>query len=698
MNTNLRFKRLAWLLCSVASRAAMADTQLAEHDYFSELPQVLTVTRLAQPISDTPGAVTIIDRETIRRSGAREVADLLRLVPGYLVAGKTGANPTAAYHAPLDDFGIRNLVMIDGRSVYSSSYFGGTFRGLMGLLLEDIERIEVLRGSNSAAYGANALFGTINIVTRNTADTHGAEVSVTSGEGGINDKYARIGWGNEVANFRLSAGQRKDSGYGNLYDDKALSQLHFRGDLRLSGDQELMIAAGMTDLASGDGFLGRAGNPERTIDWRTAYLQGQWTRQLSETDSLKLTASFDEERFGDDFPYLYDPSVIISFNTRGRRANLELQHQLGISTELRVVWGGGYKYEDVNSAPLYATNENISIHEVRLFGSLEWRLHPQWLINAGGFYGHHSWTGDYFSPRLMANFQATPDHTFRAGISESTRTPTLFELASDVRYYPKNALNTPLAFPLPGKPDAQDFMPYLAAMKQPFRTYASSGTVQPEKLYTEEIGYFGNFRELRMTLDVRIYMEHMKDLIVEDDIRVIPGYLSGVVPSGTMTQLGPLPFNFPISTPVKLEDFFNSSGFSIHGLEYQLRWKPLEDTEIWLNQAFEDTHWEDKKTESVAPTHATTIAWFQKLPYDFDLGVIYQTMGPMNWHEAADALPSRRRTDVRLAKPFRIGSTRAEAALVVQAANGTYPEYQTDHGVTQTTFERRAFGTLRIEF
>ncbi len=684
MSNKYQIRPLVWLLCSMAGSAALADTQSAEQDYFSELPLVLTVTRLAQPLSETPGAVTIIDRETIRRSGAREVTDLLRLVPGYMVAGKTGANPTAAYHAPLDDFGIRNLVMIDGRSVYSSSYFGGTFRGLMGLLLEDIERIEVLRGSNSAAYGANALFGTINIVTRNTADTHGAEVSVTGGEGGINDKYARIGWGNEVANFRLSAGQRKDSGYGSLYDDKALSQFHFRGDLRPSGDQELMIAAGMSDLAAGDGFTGRAGNPERTIDWRTAYLQGQWTRQLSETDSLKLTASFDEERFGDDFPYLYDPSIIISFNTRGRRANLELQHQLGISPELRAVWGVGYKYEDVNSAPLYATDENISIHEQRLFGNLEWRLHPQWLINAGGFYGRHSWTGDYFSPRLMANFQAMPDHTFRAGVSESTRTPTLFELASDVRYYPKNALNTPLS---PFPTDPEDFIPYLAAMQQPFRTFASSGTVQSEKLYTEEIGYFGNFRELRMTLDVRIYMERMKDLIVEDDIRVIPGYLSGVLPPG-----------IPIDIPINLIDFFNTSGFRIHGLEYQLRWKPLADTEIWLNQAFEDTHWEDNKTESVAPTHATTIAWFQKLPYDFDLGVIYQTMGSMNWHEAADALPSRRRTDVRIAKPFRIGSTRAEFALVVQAANGDVPEYQTDKGVTQTTFERRAFGTLRIEF
>ncbi len=203
MKQGLKAYLLAGLVCALAGRGASA-TELSEQDYFSELPTVLTVSRLAQPLSETPGAVTIIDRETIRRSGARELADVLRLVPGYLVSGYNGANPSASYHAPLDDFGIRNLVLVDGRPVYSAYYFGGTSRGMMGVLLEDIERIEVLRGSNSAAYGANAMFGVINVITRNTADSHGVEVSATSGEGGINDNHARIGWGNENASFRLS--------------------------------------------------------------------------------------------------------------------------------------------------------------------------------------------------------------------------------------------------------------------------------------------------------------------------------------------------------------------------------------------------------------------------------------------------------------------------------------------------------------
>lgn len=654
--------------------------ELSEQDYFDELPTILTVSRLAQPINETPGAVTVIDRETIRRSGARELADVLRLVPGYMVSGYNGANPSASYHAPLDDFGIRNLVVIDGRPVYSAYYFGGTSRGMMGVLLEDIERIEVLRGSNSAAYGANAMFGVINIITRNPVDTHGAEASVTGGEGGIKDNYARYGWGNENASFRLSTGRRNDSGYGNSHDDKIMSQLNFRGDLRPTSDQEVMIAAGAAQLASGEGFPGKAGNPERTVGWNNLYLQGQWKRQASETEELKVSASFDQEDLQDSFVSAIDPSVVVSSSGRGRRLNLEFQHQLMLAPQVRAVWGVGYKYEDAVSRPLYNTADSVAIHEERLFGNLEWRFHPQWLLNASGFAGYHSRTGQYFSPRLMANYLVTPDHVLRLGGTESTRSPTLFELASDARLYPMAAANL-LA--------AGELIPGLIATANqlnpthpyPYRVFYSNGTVSTEKLRVQELGYFGNFRELKLTLDVRAYVETLRDLISKE-FGTVPGY---VVP--------PLvPF---AGTSIPTQVFVNTSGFKTRGLEYQLRWKPLDKTEIWINQSFQRTIWEGGADKSYAPTYATSIAWFQKLPYDFDLSVIHQSTGSMSWSKAAEALPSLRRLDLRLAKFFKVGGTRAEASVTVQALNGSMPAYQSGTGYT---FERRAFGTLRLEF
>jgi iron complex outermembrane receptor protein len=649
---NLRLCLLLASLCAIGHAGAATD--LSEQDYFTELPEVLTVTRLAQPISETPGAVTIIDRETIRRSGARELVDVLRLVPGYWIGGYNGAQPSAAYHAPLDDFGVRNLVLIDGRSVYSAYQFGDTHHGMMGLLLEDIERIEVLRGANSAAYGANAMFGVINIITRHTADTRGAEVSVTGGQRGVWDNQARIGWGEANASFRLSTGRRSDSGYGNAYDDKIVSQLHFRGDLRPAVDQELMLAAGIAELAAGGGFASSPlSNPERTIHWRDYYLHGVWQKQLSATDQIKLTASIDEETFRDAF---YQPVYQVDFSSsgRGRRFNLEFQHQLRISSSMRAVWGVGHKYEEAVSLSLYNRNDAVSIHEERLFGNLEWRPHTQWVVNAGGFLGSHNSKGSYFSPRLMANFQVAPGHTLRAGMTESTRMPTLFELKSDFRLYPP------------------------AWLGNPYRYYASTGNVAPEKLHVQELGYFANVRDWRMTLDVRAYVERMRDMV------------------GRVEYPNP---TFPFQRPM-LFDFSNRDSFKIRGVEYQLRWKPLTNTEIWVNQAFTRTLWDRNADLPTAPTHATTLALFQKMPYDLDLGLMYHSVGAMTWNKKADTLPRIHRLDARLAFPFRFGITKAEAAFVVQAANGSYPEYQKDAAGTGVNFmfERRAFGTLRLEF
>ncbi|MDE2595006.1 MAG: Plug domain-containing protein, partial [Burkholderiales bacterium] len=145
------------LACAALAQAKESDRIATEEDYFANVPVVLTASRLDQPLNEAPGSITVIDRNTIRLSGARTVAEVLRLVPGYLSGGWNGANPNASYHIPLDDYGTRNLVLIDGRSVYSSSYKGDTHRGMLDVMLEDIERIEVLRGANSAAYGANAM-------------------------------------------------------------------------------------------------------------------------------------------------------------------------------------------------------------------------------------------------------------------------------------------------------------------------------------------------------------------------------------------------------------------------------------------------------------------------------------------------------------------------------------------------------------
>ncbi len=655
-----RLLPLPLLMLLLGSGSGMA-ADISEKDYFTELPEVLTVTRLAQPLSETPGAVTIIDRETIRRSGARELVDVLRLVPGYMVGGWSGANPAAAYHVPLDDYGTRNLVMVDGRSVYSSFLMGDTHRGMMMVPLEDIERIEVLRGSNSAAYGANAMFGVINIVTRHSVDSHGMELAVTGGEGGIWDNRARIGWGDAAASFRISAERRHDSGYAQAYDDKTVSQLHFRADLRPAADQEIFLAAGVAEQSAGDGFPGafNNGNPQRNTGWHDYYLQGAWQRQLSPTEQIKLSASYDEESIRDNYPYqlsLAPPvvlqTVLIDFGGRARRLNLEFQHQRALNDEWRGVWGAGYKYEEAVSPPLYYTRDPVSLNEKRLFGSLEWRPNSRWLFNASAFWGDHSRKGSYFMPRLMANFHVLPEHTLRAGVTRSSRMPNLYELASDRRY------DTVLG---------------------QLRYDTATGQVDPETLETEELGYFGEFRAARMTLDVRAYRERMYGVI---DTRCIVWGCGG---------LG--------------VDYVNYRDLETRGVEFQLRWKPFAGTEVWLNHNDQRFDWTRDRynpgfvhRQHVPPRRNSTLALFQKLPGNIDLSLIYSTTTEMTWRDLERSLRPIGRTDLRIAYPFRMGSTRAEASLTVQALGGGYVASYPRTNFPSLSFERRAFGTLRLEF
>lgn len=623
--------------------AAAAERIASEEDYFANLPVVLTASRLEQPLNEAPGSLTVIDRQTIRQSGARTVVEVLRLVPGYLSGGRNGANPGAAYHIPMDDYGTRNLVLIDGRSVYSSAYLGDTSRGMLDVMLEDIERIEVLRGANSAAYGANAMFGVINIITRHSADTIGTEVSLTSGNDGVRDKRLRIGGGDERLSWRLSGGEQRDTGYLNAYDDKHLSQVQGRIDFKPNALDDVMVSAGLSYLSAGEGFLTDTYNPLHTIDTRDTYLNAVWRRQLSATDELQVSADYMEDWKHDNVAALNNPDLWLDYSGVGQRSNLEVQRKMGLGADLRAVVGVGYKYERAQSQALYATMDWVSFHEERVFGTLEWRATPEWLFNAGLFVGQQSIVGTYTAPRLMVNWLATPEHTFRAGVTDSVRPPTLFESKGDIQRYVNGVFDG--------------------------REVLASGDARPEKLRSQELGYFGRFLDARLTLDVRAFNERMATAIWGRDY-----------------------------TRVGYDDYRNVPGVDLRGVEYQLRWKPVSTTELWLNQNSTRYKWHysvfANRLERQPPEHVTTVALFQQLPCQWQFSAIYQMTGSMTWRDKRDLLPVQHRTDVRLAYPFRIGASRAEAAFTVQSVEGARPFFLPRKGFEQG---RRSFLTLRLE-
>ncbi|MDF1820305.1 MAG: TonB-dependent receptor [Alcanivoracaceae bacterium] len=303
-------------LCLVLSMPALsADPGLAADDG-ADVPMVLTPARLRQPVAEVPASVTVIDRETIEASGAREIYQVLQLVPGMAALDVDGNVPTVSYH-PTQARDIRRmLVLIDGRSLYQS----GLARVLWNdfpLEIEDVERIEVTRGPAAAAYGANAFSAVINIISRHPRDVVGTEVSVRAGSNGILDRRLTSAHASDSGALRMTVARRDDDGYDEPFDDDPLVDgvpddktietfnLRYAHELNLTQSFEVLAGGSRTSLARPieEGFtqvMEITRPPE--VENERSFLQLRYNHDFSARNQLKVQlygqSSYNNAPFG----------------------------------------------------------------------------------------------------------------------------------------------------------------------------------------------------------------------------------------------------------------------------------------------------------------------------------------------------------------------------------------------------------------
>ena len=242
--------RLSLLLGMLFGHPALADDLFLDG---SALPEVLTATRLKQSPAAVPGSMTVLDNELIRASGARDISELLRLVPGMMVGAISGNQATVNYHGTNASEARRMQVLIDGRSVYRAGLATVDWSDIP-VAMEDIERIEVFRGPNTVSYGANALMAVVNIITRAPANSHGTRLKVTRGQRGISDWYASQGTGWETGDLRLSLSGQEDDGF-----DKDRLGADYRDSKRLN-----RFSLSVSQLL----------NEQQSIDWQLNAKEG----------------------------------------------------------------------------------------------------------------------------------------------------------------------------------------------------------------------------------------------------------------------------------------------------------------------------------------------------------------------------------------------------------------------------------------
>jgi iron complex outermembrane recepter protein len=655
-----RKTKLAVLLASLAI-AISTGSAYAEEDeglFFGRIPVVYSASRMPQSQSETPNFVTVIDREMIRATGARELSDLLRLVPGFQVTSRNLEIPARVTFHGLsnEDYSPRLQVLIDGRSQYSALFGSGVNWDLLPVAIENIERIEVVRGSNVAAYGTNAFLGVVNIITMDASQTRGTTVISTSGSRGVSDQLIRFGDKIGDASLRLTYQGQADSGIrfipqGSSDPNTIANGQHkrlfdLRADIPLTADDSISLSLGKIEGAMQVGrsdYVVQIGpsslmtNPPRTIHQSSQYAQLEWLRALADGDEFRIHVHSTEDR-SDDPPIFASNVLPLEQSGRSSRDEIEFQHTLNINSALRFLWGMGARQESVDkSYQFYAGNASRRVD--RLFTHAEWRPAANWLLNLGASADRDSYVGEHVSPRASTSYQFSEGQTLRAGVSQAYRLPSFTEQVGYLNY-------VPVGYPM------------ISSVE-----YKANGLVQAEKLLTREIGYFGDYTSWRATLDIRAFQEN-----IPNRVQVLE------VPAGG--------YDYAV----------NAQDVQIRGMEYQLRWQPLEGTRLVVGQSalqiqsqFQNVETAnttasvtrlarlERQTRNSAPAMTNMAMLMQDLPYELKLSVMLYQTDTMYWAPSKPA-SAYTRVDWRLAKPFTIGSTRGEVAYVVQSEEGAHAE------------------------
>jgi iron complex outermembrane receptor protein len=303
--------------------------ELPEFDEFS-VPVVLTATRIQQHQSDVPASVTILDADLIKQLGLRNLTDLLRYVPGIMISPDRNNNGDSVYYHGGPTALPKNLqVLLNGRSMYRSGLASVSWYE-MPVAIEDIRRIEVVRGPNSATYGANAYQAVINILTKHPADTYGSSASIVTGNNGEENVYLKQGGRLLDSDYRISFVQKRTDHYKNYIDEsddakecltksecpdnREVQFIDLEVSKQLSGQGELDISvtASQSEKAISNLVANQTKGSDNIINEDRYELGLKFTKDLSANHQIQITSSV--SRFNQRQPISVEGVPVVYLN------------------------------------------------------------------------------------------------------------------------------------------------------------------------------------------------------------------------------------------------------------------------------------------------------------------------------------------------------------------------------------------------
>lgn len=375
--------------------------------------EVTSVGKRVQRLADVPGSVFIISQEDIRRSGAITLPEVLRLAPNLQVARADAHQYAITARGFNSVLANKMLVLVDGRTAYSP-LFSGVFWEVQDLLVDDIERIEVLSGAGGTLYGSNAINGVINIISRNAAETTGT--------------LLKGAWGSaeRVAAARYGAGSPEGLNW-RLYAKRVLTdhtELTSGAPVRDAGNRTVAgfradSARGKDQLTvQGDIYQSRIDQSGGARELGGANLLARWSRDDGAGSRTQLQTYFDRAERD-------QPGVL---NDTLDTWDIEFQRASRPRPGHELLWGAGYRWmsdqaENIAPAVLRLQPAHRKLHLWNLFAQDEVVLAPAWRFTVGLKAEHNSYTGLEWLPNLRLAWQPAPDQLAWVAASRAVRTP-----------------------------------------------------------------------------------------------------------------------------------------------------------------------------------------------------------------------------------------------------------------------------------
>ncbi len=635
--------------------------------------EVVSVAKVPEKLTKTPAAISVITGEDLRRNGVRSLPEALRMVPGLHVYQIDGNKWAVSARGFSSRFANKMLVMIDGRTVYST-LFSGVFWDVQDTMIEDIDRIEVIRGPGGTLWGANAVNGVINIITRDSADTQGSLVSLRAEDGPDGEVSVRHGgWLNDRLSYRVYGKYFDRDSFERSDGADAEDQWHQgRGGFRM--DMNISAANKMT--LQGDLYKGKSGETVRYVTPSYPYLNygseeapvsggnilGRWNRAFSDKSEITFQAYYDRIERNEFF-------IDETLDT----IDLDMQHRLDLAESLEFLYGLGYRYtksdttgkETIPGIYSYAMDPRVARDNL-FSGFVQARIGivgGRGEITVGSKFEHNDYTGFEYQPSIRALWNFNERHALWASISRSIRTPSRIEDDSNI--------NIGLV-----QPPVNGMMTFVRLM--------GNDEVDSEKVYSYESGYRGRLGE-NIFVDLSLFYNRYLDL------------LSGV-PAGQITP------EFSASGPHLVYPVLvaNSRDAETYGLEMSCEvsvadwwrltggysWLQMHLLDVGISQEARQGFGEDQNAENLF-----SLVSYMDLPHDLELNSAFYYVSSLDGLD----IDSHVRVDLNLS--WHVNRTVTLAAGCHNLFDDSHQEFSNAmDGILASEVPRKIYANLTISF